>query len=75
MPDICTLCDEEWEDDFFCEKCSQPEFDAIFVDNERVEGWFPVRACLNCCTCSIPKYSLSMPSAIELIPLNDDIPF
>ena len=64
----CDACEEEWEESFFCEKCSrggrheEVEAPNMFWDGypgeECVmeEEWIPNGdICLNCCTCHFIK--------------------
>ena len=80
----CTHCDEEWEDSFFCDKCSKPEFDEVLDGTgSLVSGWFPQDVCLNCCSCSVAGISASKPAYNKSLnaelptaaQINVDVPF
>ena len=65
----CDACGEEWEESFFCKKCSsgghyeEVESPNIFWDGNPFESeyvmqeeWFPNGdICLNCCSCHYIK--------------------
>ena len=68
----CDICDEDWEESFFCEICSKGghlemhtepllsglEWDYIGPDCEEREVWVPNGVCFNCCPGHKPQPSI-----------------
>lgn len=54
----CEQCGQQWEDEFFCKKCSEPYWDVVEVPNTMWSGdpemvlaeeWYQFDICKNCC--------------------------
>lgn len=73
----CDCCGEDWEDSFFCEKCSRLATEERIGDEEW--GGYHHDVCGNCCRCHlIASGDIVPPSAqgVCLDPLDSkDVPF
>lgn len=65
---ICTCCEEEWEEEFFCDKCSGWQDEPDDIGNDLY-----VDVCLNCCDCHYREYVAENPGIP--VQIDDDLPF